>query len=105
MVSIVRPANRRTCRLVALLSTLIGSVTGCVQYEDKPLASSAVEKTLATPDDHTLRIETTRLKHPLLSPMPVELGRGLSPDEAAVLAVIVNPELRAERDQRGIAMA
>ena len=37
--------------------------------------------------------------------MNFDLRNGLSPDEAAILAVIVNPKLRALRDRKGIAQA
>jgi outer membrane protein TolC len=35
----------------------------------------------------------------------LDLGRGLTPDQAAVVAVIQNPSLRAGRDRRGLAIA
>jgi hypothetical protein len=35
----------------------------------------------------------------------LNLRRGLGPDQAAVLAVILNPKLRADRDRRGLAVA
>jgi outer membrane protein TolC len=40
-----------------------------------------------------------------LPPLAYDDRDGLSPDEAAILAVIVNPTLRAVRDQRGLAAA
>ena len=41
----------------------------------------------------------------MLAPIDLHLEGGLTPDEAAVLAVIVNPTLHAIRDQRGTAAA
>jgi outer membrane protein TolC len=35
----------------------------------------------------------------------LNLRRGLGPDQAAILAVILNPKLRADRDRRGLAVA
>jgi len=64
-----------------------------------------VRQALATPDAKSLRTAASELKHPILHPVEVDLSRGLSPDEAAVVAVIVNPQLRAERAQRGVAAA
>jgi outer membrane protein TolC len=37
-----------------------------------------------------------------LTPVPIDLQNGLSPDEAALVAVAVNPALQAIRDNRGI---
>ncbi|MEA3186403.1 MAG: outer membrane protein heavy metal efflux system [Chthoniobacter sp.] len=45
------------------------------------------------------------IKHPLLSPVRLNLRDGVSPDEAAVLAVLLNPALHAARNQRGVAAA
>ncbi len=41
----------------------------------------------------------------MLAPIQLRPQEGLSPDEAAVLAVVINPSLRAQRDQRDIAQA
>ncbi|MBI5185721.1 MAG: TolC family protein [Nitrospinae bacterium] len=51
------------------------------------------------------RLRAGGLKHPLLNPVPFDDRDGLSPDEAAVLAIIANPTLRAVRDRQGIASA
>jgi outer membrane protein TolC len=52
-----------------------------------------------------VRIRAGGFRHPLLKPVLFDDRDGLSPDEAAVLAVIANPALRAVRDRRGIASA
>jgi len=52
-----------------------------------------------------VRFLADSLKHPLLKNVPFDDRDGLSPDEAAILAVIANPTLRAIRDKRGIAVA
>src|SRR5439155_14424737 len=71
----------------------------------RPLSRDAVETALTPPAESAIRVAAERLHQPILQPVSIDLARGLSPEEAAVLAVIVNPELRAERDQRGIAAA
>src|SRR5207244_2090608 len=91
--------KRTTVIFLILLST------GCARYRARPLTADVVEGELATPDEGALRVATAQLRHPMLSPVQIDLARGISPDEAAVIAVIVNPELRAERDARGIAAA
>lgn len=78
---------------------------GCARYEPQPLDDAAVASALKPPQDDQLRAAAHQLQHPILPPMDVDLSRGLSPDEAAVLAVLVNPELRAERTRRALADA
>ncbi|MEP7152681.1 MAG: TolC family protein [Nitrospira sp.] len=50
-----------------------------------------------------IRIAAQEIHHPILKPLDFDDRNGLSPDEAAVLAVLANPGLRAIRDQRAIA--
>jgi outer membrane protein TolC len=57
------------------------------------------------PAAKALQIAAAQLHHPLFAPVPLNLRRGLGPDQAAVLAVILNPKLRADRDRRGLAVA
>ncbi len=78
---------------------------GCARYQSKPLTADAIEKRLTVPNEHSLAVSAKDLHHPILKPIPLDFSNGLSPDEAAVLAVILNPQLRAERDQRTIASA
>lgn len=78
---------------------------GCAKYEAKPLTATAVRSALAVPDGGALRAAAADFRHPILSPITFDPGRGYSPDEVAVLAVIVNPDLRAQRDRRAAAGA
>jgi outer membrane protein TolC len=70
-----------------------------------PLSPAAVEQALAPPSLEAIRVQAQALQHPILRPIGFDERDGLSPDEAAVLAVLANPSLRAVRDQRGIAKA
>jgi len=54
-----------------------------------------------TPDLERLKVAAKELHHPLVRPVKLDLSDGLSPDEAAVLAVLANPELVAVRDAHG----
>jgi outer membrane protein TolC len=74
-------------------------LTGCASYHALFLDSAAVEKALRPADKEALSIAVHDLKHPLLRPVRLDASDGLSPDEAAVLAVVLNPALRATRDQ------
>jgi len=57
------------------------------------------------PNLERLKIEAAQLQHPILKPVTLDLSDGLTPDEAAVLAVLANPDLKAIRDARGEAAA
>lgn len=70
-----------------------------------PLDRAAVETSLSVPPPEVLHARAEALKHPALPPTTLDLHNGLSPDEAAVLAVVLNPTLRAARDKRGLAAA
>jgi cobalt-zinc-cadmium efflux system outer membrane protein len=93
-------------RPLAVLTLLVLQLcTACATYRPLPLNRETVAANLEPPSMQTLTIEAQRLQHPLLQPLAIDLRDGLSPDEAAVLAVLVHPRLRAVRDQRGIATA
>ena len=81
------------------------AVSGCSIYHPKPLTTAAVESNLKVPSESVLRVKASQLKHPALRPVEIDLRNGISPGEAAVLAVLLNPTLRADRDRRGLASA
>jgi len=89
-------------RLV-LFSALVAGIAAAGCYHPLPLTPAAVEKSLAPPNMEVLRVQAKSVRHPLLAPVDFDERDGLSPDEAAILAVLANPSLRAVRDQRGIA--
>jgi cobalt-zinc-cadmium efflux system outer membrane protein len=81
------------------------ALAGCQAYHARPLTAEAVDRALSPPPADSLRVQAAALRHPILPPVALDLSDGLSPDEAAVLAVLVNPSLRAVRDQRALADA
>jgi outer membrane protein TolC len=89
---------------IIMLASLAG-LAGCSTYRAQPLSRSAVDQALAPPDPGALKIAAARFKHPLIAPVTIDGRDGFTPDEIAILAVIVSPELRALRDQRGVAEA
>jgi cobalt-zinc-cadmium efflux system outer membrane protein len=78
---------------------------GCTQYKALPLSSSAVQTALAAPSASELRVEARSIQHPMLKPVEIDDRAGLTPDQAAIVAVLINPSLRAARDERGLAAA
>jgi cobalt-zinc-cadmium efflux system outer membrane protein len=81
------------------------AVAGCASYRPMPLAPGTASKALVPPEMGEIAFEAARIAHPILRPIHFDSRDGLSPDEAAILAVLVNPSLRAERDRRGTARA
>ncbi len=84
---------------------MLAVLGGCMSYRYAPLTEQAVGAAMASPDMAAVRIEAARLRHPRMPPLEFDDRDGLSPGEAAVLAVLNNPRLRAIRGQRGIAQA
>jgi cobalt-zinc-cadmium efflux system outer membrane protein len=91
--------------MLGLLLILTLTLTGCATYHPMPLDKAAVDKALAPPALDSIPIKAKMIHHPLLRPVNFDLRDGLSPDEAAILAVIANPKLRALRDRKGLAQA
>jgi len=91
--------------MFGLLLLLTLTLTGCATYHPMPLNKAAVAKALAPPALDSISIKAKLIHHPLLRPVNFDLRDGLSPDEAAILAVIANPKLRALRDRKGLAQA
>ena len=90
------------CRIFCGLIVLL---CGCTHYHPMPLTPAAVQSGLAAPSSDSLRVQAQSIKHPLLKPIVIDDGKGLTPDQAAIIAVIANPSLRAARDRHGLAAA
>jgi outer membrane protein, heavy metal efflux system len=87
---------------LTILTIIMG---GCATYHKLPMNQRTVSESLEPPSIEAIRIEAKSIRHPILKPIEFSIRDGLSSDEAAILAVIANPTLRAIRDQRGIASA
>jgi len=70
-----------------------------------PINAEAVRAKLQPPDMAQVRILASEIKHPILHPVELKADGELSPDGAAVLAALLNPSLRAIRDQRALSKA
>lgn len=96
-----RDISRRWRLVIALTATLW--LGGCERYRPLPLAAGEpAAQTLNGPQALVLRAEAAKLSHPILRPVRLDPRAGLSPDEVAVLAVLLNPSLRALRDRRAV---
>ena len=91
--------------LVVAVALLVFAAIGCQAYAPQPLSTDAIDGRLRPPDADALRVRAAAIRHPLLPPVQLHPDQGLTPDEAAVVAVLINPDLRAARDARGTAAA
>ncbi len=92
-------------RRQAGICLLLVTVSGCAVYQPMPITGQAVRAGLQPPDMARVQVLAREIKHPILHPVELKADEGLSPDGAAVLAVLLNPSLRAVRDQRAMADA
>jgi outer membrane protein TolC len=90
---------------VAIAGVLLSASTGCAFYHAMPLNDAARDEALAPMPIDRVKVAAAKLEHPLVKPLVIDGNGGYSPDEIAVMAVIVSPQLRALRDQRGVARA
>ncbi len=80
-------------------------VQGCAIYRPKPLDEHAVSRALSSPDLKSICIKAKEISHPVLRPRTIDFTKGISARDAAIISVITNPVLRAERDRLGVANA
>ena len=97
--------GHRYAKLLLFLTVLPIVFGGCATYHKLPLTQNIVSENLKPPSLEAIRIKARSIHHPILKPIAFNIRDGLSSDEAAILAVIANPTLRAIRDQRGLAAA
>lgn len=76
-------------------------VSACATYRADPLPKDAPP----TPPAATLVERAGRLSHPYLTPVAIDLGQPLSPQELGVLAVVASPALKAARARAGVSEA
>jgi cobalt-zinc-cadmium efflux system outer membrane protein len=81
------------------------SLSGCASYHPLSLSHASVRQLLRRPSAKALQVAAAQLHHPLLAPVRLNFRNGIGPDQAAILAVILNPKLRADRDRKGLAAA
>ncbi len=106
LFSIIRKMNSffsKTARLSYVL--LLAALFSCATYQPKPIDQAAVSRRLAAPNLEAIRVKASQIRHQLLKPRRINFAKGISAGDAAVLAVIANPTLRAERDRQGVAKA
>lgn len=86
------------CLLYSLLATSL--LAGCASYAPSPLRSPA--DVLATRDPAILSADAQKIDRPYLKPQAVDLSAPLTPNALAVIAVLENPDLKAQRLKAGV---
>ncbi|MEO7598573.1 MAG: TolC family protein [Opitutus sp.] len=84
---------------------ILGLAGGCETYRPQPLTHEALEQALETPSLAVVQTDAQTLNHPLVNAVAIDGREGFTPEEIAVMTVIASPQLRALRDQRGVAEA
>ena len=102
-----KPSSRYLSRLRPALALGVSAalVAGCSTPDAKPLDRASVERALESPPLETVKVEVSRIRHPLVAPMVIDGRGGFTPEEISAMVVVVSPALRAQRDQRGVAEA
>lgn len=80
-------------------------LAGCGSYRPAPLDDGRTAAALAGPSKPTLVADARRLVHPRIAPIDLDLSKPLTGDELAVIAVLVNPDLKALRARQGVSRA
>lgn len=104
-----QPAPFCTHLLFALAPGALGlvalSVSACARYQAQPVTQDEVDTALRQPDPTQLSVAAAALHHPRLAPVALDPSVPLTPEAAAVIAVLIHPQLRTARAQRGLADA
>lgn len=97
-----RGARRGRPALACAAAALLGA---CASLHPEPLRPASAPHRPPSLESPRLRVRAGELKHPALAPVQVDLSDGLDPDEAAVLAVLLDPDLVAARSEHEVGRA
>ena len=78
-------------------------LSGCAQYRPSPLPKPAV--VLSAPDLSIVSADAQKIDRPYLVPEAIDLSKPLTPNALAILAVLLNPDLKALRAKNGVTEA
>jgi len=80
-------------------------LVGCAVYNPAPLTDKGLKEAIAVPDKKELASEAASFRHPRIASIVLDFSRPLTPDELSVIAVLVNPDLKAVRAREEVAGA
>lgn len=85
------------------LPLLAAGLSACASYAPHPLGTPTA--VLAMPDMAIVSADAQRIDRPYLAPQAIDLSQPLTPNALAILAVLENPDLKAQRARNGVANA
>src|ERR1700687_2090637 len=88
-----------------VLSFFIALLISCVSYSPKPLRGAEFKKQLIIVDQNVLIQEAIQPRHPSIPTIKLDFSKPLTAEELRVIAVLVNPTLKALRAKEGVARA
>lgn len=100
-----RRGGRWRGRPAPVLAACLVALGSCTLYRARPLDPIDSAGTVRGEDLARVAVDASSIRHPLLAPVHVNVADGITPDEAALLAVAANPDLRAARAAHGVAGA
>ena len=93
-----RPGRRSRRR--ASLMVLAMTLGGCAHYAPLPLREPST--VLAKPDLSLISADAQKIDRPYLKPEAIDLSAPLTPNALGILAVLLNPDLKAWRAKNGV---
>lgn len=87
--------------LVFLIAALL--LAACATYRPRPLDSGT--DILGAPASSAFTVNDSAISLPIQTPTTIDLSKPLNSDAIATIAVIANPDLKAERARAGVANA
>ncbi len=90
-------------KIVTVAIATLGLITGCAHYRAAPL--SPAPAMLSAPLQEVVSAQSAQIDRPFLRAQNIDLSKPLDSNALAVLAVILNPELKALRARAGVAEA
>ena len=91
-------------RFFAMILALAAGAGGCATYRPAPL-QPATDAVLSQPDLAAAGLAASRVNHPRLKPVAIDLAQPLTPEALGLIAVVTNPELKAARAKAKVADA
>ncbi|MDB5714926.1 MAG: TolC family protein [Sphingomonadales bacterium] len=85
-------------RGLTLSLLLMSAMTGCASYAPDPLRDPSAVLSSA----NTVTIDAQRIDRPFLHPQSIDLSQPLTLNALAVITVLENPDLKAQRAKEGI---
>lgn len=95
-----RKRSWKRARTSAFLIILGSVLSGCAHYQASPLPQPST--VLAAPDLSVISADAQKIDRPYLTPETIDLSRPLTPNALGILAVLLNPDLKALRAKNGV---